>query len=261
MNTVVSLATPGMGNRIKTYVSAFAKYDVVKTRKKSDTFIFKGLELAEYGDIEKYPNIDSWRLEVEPEEEKYIDQYRTIDFLYEKTPQYFINKYLFYFKKLKINPDILNYVNNFVKDWDNNVIGLHVRTYYHPDWKKLYDNNLYDEKLSKLDESKKIFFCCDNLDIHNRFIEKYGEKLITYDRERYNDVYNAESGFNDDLQVNIDAFIEMLILSKCSTIIGTHLSTFTECSWWFGECKSKVIIPEIIQIPNNIIEDIFIKKI
>lgn len=261
MNTVVSLATPGMGNRIKTYVSAFAKYDIVKTRKESDTFIFKGLELAEYRDVEKYPNVDSWRLEVDPEEEKYIEEYNTIDFLYEKTPQYFIDKYLPYFEKLKINVDILNYVDNFVRSWDNNVVGLHVRTYYHPDWKKLYDSSLYDNEISKLDKNKKIFFCCDNLDIHNRFIEKYGERLIIYDRERYNNVHQAESGFNDDLQVNVDAFIEMLILSRCPTIIGTHLSTYTECSWWFGGCKSKVIIPKISKISDSIIQDIFVKKI
>lgn len=261
MSTVVSLATPGIGNRIKTYVSAFSKYDVVKTRKESDTFIFKGLELVEFGDTEKYPNVDSWRLEVDPKEEEYIEHYRTIDFLYEKTPQYFIDKYLPYFERLKINIDILNYVDNFIKNWEDDMVGLHVRTYYHPDWRKLYTHSLYDEEISKLDENKKIFFCCDNLDVYNRFIEKYGKRLITYDMERYNNVYQAESGFNNDLQVNVDAFIEMLLLSKCSTIIGTHFSTFTECSWWFSQCKSKVIIPILTQIPDSTIHDIFVKKV
>jgi hypothetical protein len=45
------------------------------------------------------------------------------------------------------------------------------------------------------------------------------------------------------MQITVDAFIELLILSKCSTIIGTYDSTFDEVAWWLSECKSKVIIP------------------
>lgn len=260
MSTVVSLATPGMGNRIKTYVSAFSKYDVVKTRKKSDTFIFEGLELSTPEDVLNYPNVDSWRLDVDPDEEKYIDEYKTIDFLYEKTPQYFIDKYLPCFEKLTINKDILSFVDNFTQNWDDSIVGLHIRTYYHPIVKHWYDTSLFDDQISKLNENTKIFFCCDNLDVHNQFLEKYRDRLIIYDRQRYNDVYLAESGFTDDVQINVDAFIEMLLLSRCSTIIGTYISTFTECAWWFSGCKSKVITPIPPKIPTNYIEDHFIKK-
>lgn len=260
MTTIVSLATPGMGNRIKTYVSAFARYDVVKTCKQSDTFIFNGLEFATHEDRQKYPNVDSWRLDVDSDEEKYIDGYKTIDLLYEKTPQYFIDKYLPCFKKLNINPDILNFVDKFTQEWNGNVVGLHVRTYYHPVVMQWYDINLFDDEISKLDPNIKIFFCCDNSDVHNRFIERYKDRLIIYDRERYNNAYQAESGFNDDIQINVDAFIEMLLLSRCSTIIGTYISTFTECAWWFGECKSKVIVPIPSKIPSTYIDDHFVKK-
>ena len=59
----------------------------------------------------------------------------------------------------------------------------------------------------------------------------------------FNDPKLAESGHHDDVQLTTDAFIELLILSKCSKIIGTYLSTFDEIAWWMGGCRSEVIIP------------------
>ncbi len=35
---------------------------------------------------------------------------------------------------------------------------------------------------------------------------------------------------------------DMLLLGKPSIIIGSHLSSFVECAWWLGLCKSKVVI-------------------
>ena len=37
-------------------------------------------------------------------------------------------------------------------------------------------------------------------------------------------------------------FIEMLLLSKNSHIIGTYLSTYTEVAWWFGGATAKVVV-------------------
>jgi hypothetical protein len=64
----------------------------------------------------------------------------------------------------------------------------------------------------------------------------------------------------NDIQLVVDGFIDCLLLSKCSTIIGTWCSTFTECAWWFGGCKAKVIIPEPLNYDPNYNDKLFLRK-
>ena len=52
------------------------------------------------------------------------------------------------------------------------------------------------------------------------FAEKYPDRIILYDRKIFNDPKPAESGHHDDIQITTDAFIELLILSKCAKIIA-----------------------------------------
>ena len=55
-----------------------------------------------------------WRLLVDENEEDYIEKYKTIDQLYNDTPQYFIDKYVPIWQKLKINPEyaIAEYIHD-----------------------------------------------------------------------------------------------------------------------------------------------------
>ena len=48
-----------------------------------------------------------------------------------------------------------------------------------------------------------------------------------------------------------------MLLSKCNTIIGTYASTFAEVAWWLGQCKSKVIIPEPVNVEESFKNRIF----
>jgi hypothetical protein len=257
-SVVVSLATPGLGNRIKTYASAMAKYNVVKTCRDVDTSLFQNLDKATHEDLSKYPQVDGWRLEVESEEEDYIKVYKTIDLLYSNTPDYFVEKYQKIFSKFNINPAITNKVNEFSKDWDD-VIGLHVRSWYcgRRSW---HDNSLFEMEIDKCNPGSKIFLCTDNSDVANHFKQKYGERILQYPQNSYNTSHLAESGHNCDVVDNMNALTDMLLLSKCSAIIGTFGSSFTECAWWFGGCKSKVIIPMPDSIPKEFIDDVFSLK-
>ena len=106
-----------------------------------------------------------------------------------------------------------------------------------------HSNEIFEKEIDKLDPDKKFFFCCDNSDVQKHFIDKYGDRVVTYDRQIFNDPRLAESGHHDDIQLTADAFVELVMLSKCATIIGTYLSSFDEVAWWMGGCQSKVIIP------------------
>ncbi len=251
--TVVSHA--GIANRIKNLLSAMGQHEKVNTLHETMSYIFPSITKVD-DIVNKYS--ENWRLYVSPEEEKYIPDYKTIDLLYEKTPQYFIDKYLGVISKLKINSEILEYVFDFTDEW-NDMIGVHIRSWYCQK-RRFHSNKIFEEQIDKLPEDKKFFFCSDNSDVQKHFVNKYGDRVITYERQLFNDPKLAESGHHDDIQITTDAFIELLILSKCATIIGTYDSTFDEVAWWMGGCKSKVIIPKPINFDNTYCNLQFIKK-
>lgn len=242
--TVISHA--GIANRIKNILSAMSQYETVCTPYDTINYIFPSIQKV---DELINPYEDNWRLCVSSDEQKYNKEYETIDLLYENTPKYFIDKYLKVIDRLKINPEIIDYVNNFTKEW-NNIVGVHIRSWYCQK-RKFHSNQIFEEQIDKLESNQKFFFCSDNADIQKYFVNKYGERIITYDRQLFNTPHLAESGHHDDIQITTDAFIELLILSKCSTIIGTYDSTFDEVAWWFSGCKSNVIIPTPINFDQK----------
>jgi hypothetical protein len=233
--TVVSHA--GIGNRIKNIFSALSHNDTVYTLYDTVNYIFPSIpKIDEPVNVYK----ENWRLHVEADEEQYCDEYKTIDLLYEKTPAYFVEKYLKVIRNLQINSDILDYVNEFTEDWKD-MVGVHIRSWY-CEKHSLHSNEIFEKQIDALNPEK-FFFCADNADVQQYFIDKYGDRIVTYEREIFNNPKLAESGFHEDIQITSDAFIELLILSKCATIIGTYASSFDEVAWWFSGCKSKVIIP------------------
>ena len=254
--TVVSHA--GIANRIKNLLSAMSQHEKVTTLHDTMSFLFPSVEKVEEVDNEYK---EDWRLYVESEEEQHIPTYKTIDLLYEQTPHYFINKYLDLIHRLEINSEIIEYVDEFTKDW-NNMVGVHIRSWYCP--KKVFHNNeIFENEIDRLPEDRKFFFCSDNSDVQKHFVDKYGDRVVTYERQMFNDPKLAESGHHDDIQITTDAFIELLILSKCATIIGTYASSFDEVAWWMGECRSKVIIPTPINCEkelNDFNDLIYVKK-
>ena len=86
-----------------------------------------------------------------------------------------------------------------------------------------------------------------------------GIKLENYPSS-FGSLLNNQTG---TIQLTTDAFIELLMLSKCATIVGTYASSFDELAWWMSGCKSKVIIPTPINCDkefqdfNNLI---YVKK-
>ena len=256
MVTVVSHA--GIANRIKNLLSAISQHGDVSTLHDTISFIFPSIKKVDEVE-EEYP--EDWRLYVDSEEEKHIPDYKTIDLLYEKTPEYFVKKYLDIIHNLKINSEIIEYVSEFTDTWDD-MVGVHIRSWYCPK-KVFHSNQIFENQIDKLPEDKKFFFCSDNSDVQQHFVDRYGDRVVIYQRQMFNDPKLAESGHHDDIQLTTDAFIELLILSKCATIIGTYASSFDELAWWMSGCTSKVIIPTPINCDKEL-EDfnnlIYVKK-
>ena len=249
--------SPGLANRIKNYVSILRTFKQALTTKDADAYIFDDIRVATDEELNTFPCYDNWRLATVPGEDKYKTEYKHIDLLYDKTPEHFVEEYKKAFKYLKINKDILEYVDDFTKDWDG-VIGLHIRSWY-CDRHKYHSNELFENVIDSLDKDKKIFLCGDNDDVLKHFETKYGDRIITHSQNRYNHPHKAESGHNTSTQASVDAFIDLMLLSRCDTIVGTYASTFAEVAWWLGECKPKVIIPEPPNVEESFKNRIFEK--
>ena len=263
MSTFVVLRTAGLGNRIKSYVSHMARYDKILIEKPTDIHLFENFELATPEDIQKYPHTGSvWRLLVDEDEQHYIENLNTIDFLYNKTPQYFIDKYVPIFERFKLKSDLQQIVDEITKDWDKeNMVGINIRSWLPPIdncgrhvW---VDFEGFEKEVQKLDPNQKFFFASDNLDINNYYKSKYSEQIITLPRSLI-----VNEGSVDNVQQTKEAFLEMYLLSQCKKkIVCSFGTTFSETAWWFGGCKAEVITPTLWdKVPQEFYDDVFSKK-
>lgn len=254
--TFVVLRSAGLGNRLKSYISHMARWEKILIEKKSDTLIFNNFELATDDDIKKYPNTGSvWQLLVDEDEEKYIDTYKTIDFLYNKTPKFFIEKYLPIWQSLSFNKDVIDKVREISNGWNfENLIGLNIRSSTPCfDRDKFID---YDGFEKEIENNNDIFFIAsDSISIKNYYKNKYGSRCFLYERDVI-----IDSGITDDYEQNMQALVEMILLSKCrKKLVASLGSSFSECAWWLGGCDVQVTCP-VNNIPDEWSKIHMIKK-
>ena len=261
MSKFCALKSAGMGNRFKIYVSYLARYDEVLVEKNEDRFIFTNFNPCNKDeDIKQYPWTGSgWRLLVDENEEQYIKKYKTIDQLYNDTPQYFIDKYVPYWQSLNINPEIRKFVDSFTKDWDkDNMIGIHIRTNYPPvddGTRSVWvDFEGFEREVQMYSPSQKFFLASDHEPIIDYYKNKYPNQIITYPKQ---DIVRHDSV--DNIQQSVDSFMDMYLLSQCyKKLILTFGTTFSECSWWFGECKAKVVMPTFWdKVPKDFYNNVY----
>lgn len=265
MSTFVVLRTAALGNRIKSYISHMARYDKILIEKPTDIHLFENFELATVEDIQKHPHTGSvWRLLVDEDEEHYIENLKTIDFLYEKVPQYFIDKYVPVFRRLKLKPDLQEVVNKITENWDKeNMVGINIRSWLPPiengSRSVWVDFEGFEREIQKLEPNQRFFFSSDNLQFNEYYKSKYPNQIITLPRKVG---VIANDGFYDDVQQTKEAFLEMYLLSQCKKkIVCSFGSTFSEVAWWMGGCKAKVVMPTFWdKVPQDFYNDVFQKK-
>lgn len=250
----------GLANRIKNIVSCLRISDDVeviwnKTLHKPHGLSGTNLEdyfvnLVETDNIDGKETRSSWRLEVFEDDEiaknfsetnqrlsnifsrqikPIVSDNRCIDLEYQRIPEKIKKEYVKFFKKLKINPDILKIVNDFSKNnFDDNTVSVHIRT-WHDDMDrngKLFNMNKFLDIMSEYGGCK-FFVSTDYYPAIEYLKDEIGkDRIINYPHTNE----------------NLDCFVEMLLLSKNKVLIGSPMSTFTEVAWWFSECKSDVRI-------------------
>ena len=159
-----------------------------------------------------------------------VDRGKCIDFEYERIPENVKKEYIPIFQKLKscVNPKINLIVEDFSKNFDQDTVSVHIRTWCDsPERNSTYHS--IDKYIELMNEYPKnnFFVCSDSIDTIDHLKNIFGEdRIITYSH----------------VEENIDCFVELLLLSKNNFLIGSPISTFSEVAWWFSECKSEVKI-------------------
>lgn len=164
-------------------------------------------------------------------------------------PNYKEDDVLNVLSSIKIRDNILNRVNTFCEanKIDHNTVGLHIRKTDH----KSYINDDFFIKTVESNPSFNFFVCSDDEKIETYFktfnnvtvIEKqnYADKLIT-DLKWDDDITDNEGrrfGFNVNRskQSVIDAFVDMLILSRTNILPINNFSSFYKFSTIYKKIK------------------------
>ena len=171
------------------------------------------------------------------------DTKQRIDWEFDRISSHLKEEYskMFSIIESEIRDDIILEVDNFSNNFTDKTISVHIRSGTgHP-----IEGIAQEERRAfKLDETIKVmesytddytFFVSTD-----EYIEQGNNNILSTLREKFGDriLYHKK----DSLSVR-GSLIDLLLLSKNKTIIGTYFSSFTEVSWWFGGATAKVIFP------------------
>lgn len=156
-----------------------------------------------------------------------------------------VNNLNTFLKNFKVNSNIKEQIEEFVQNTglDKDVYGLHIRASDFPD---RTENINYAKKFIESNPAKKIFICTDEEQVENdmssynnvffrrkrSYTQKRNEQN-SWNNQQFDEKY-ASINFNclRDKECNIDAFIDMILLSK------TNLSVSRNCgSTFFSWCQ------------------------
>ncbi len=155
----------------------------------------------------------------------------SIDFEYHRIPQKIKNEYTDIIKSLKISQNLIDLTERFSdKNFNDKTISVHIRTFkdsihhqstFYPGLER------YHKLMDKYEDSN-FFVASDDHAVIHSLQERYGKDRIFY---------------REPMEKISDDFVELLLLSRASRMIGTPWSTYTELSWWLGGANKPIDIP------------------
>lgn len=152
-------------------------------------------------------------------------------------------------KDIKFTDKIVDKVNQFTKNINDEFIGIHLRnTDFHDNEKRKFDQI---ESLVKINPGINYFICSDDEKLEERFTKN--DNAFAYPKTKYVEKLTDDGGWRDAVVDNegneysfniersdqsvIEAMIDLLILSK-STIMNTSESTFLKTALLIQESNA-----------------------
>jgi len=143
--------------------------------------------------------------------------------------------------KVKWKEQVLSEVDRVSKNFEYPLLVIQIRTWTHHDDPpnctairdgviRDYNFETYKKAIDQfLPKAKSIFLTADRNEVLPEYLNYLKDyKVITY--------------IKPDNITNLQySAATMLLGSKSNMLVGSRLSTFLECMWWFGGCKAEVI--------------------
>ncbi len=245
----------GLGNRIKNIISRIRLYsgcyDTVDIHWAFGGSIYNRFyDLFTLGDI--FPRIneinhsvfidndcredDCWCLLLTPQERELIREKEDMsndyfDLQYKSIPQLAKDIFIPYFRALKPSESVQGLINKV--SLPKNCVAVHIR--HSEDWRlwnRWNDRDIdhFIAEMKKYDGNTYFYLVCHIKEVENLMVQIFGDRIITLPDKDY------------DKKDNKQHVADMYLLSKPEKIILTYGSTFSECSWWLGECKQVVTV-------------------
>jgi len=246
----------GLGNKLKALVSALRLSDSVAAVYPTFTPLLEN-DIPVLESIPRRCRVFSdWRFVLTPDDalpddfasvpilevgevEPRIPVGRSIDLEYERVPAHLREAFLAAFAKLRIRPEVEQAAASVVGSWPPGTIAVHVRSWAESNFRR---STLFDLErvFHAVDASgaESLFVSSDSAEVLDEFRRRYGLRVLTGGDDRA----LAHSVHEEDEQVVVRAFVDMLCLSRGEALIGSYLSTFCECAWWLGGCRQDVAI-------------------
>jgi hypothetical protein len=248
----------GLGNQLKPLVSALRftnniysttnMFNVIFKRKfpvadalKEEHLVFSDWRLAVKDSDPIGDNFGTVHLKCCPEEAQ-SRHLRSIDLEYFRIPEILRTEIALKFCSLELSDVVNTRVCEFTKNWQNNVIGVHIRSWIddRQRYSELFEIDNFFRELDRRRNSMQIFLATDSLKVLLAFQERYGNRVLCQPCGPQSS--NPHIAENDAEEEIVRAFCDMICLSKTEILLGSYLSTFTECAWWFGNCRQHVVI-------------------
>ena len=169
-----------------------------------------------------------------------------LDFKFNKLKKKEIAEFVDYFKEFKPTQEIEDVIDAIYYKYSDdfaagNVIGVHIRK---GDYNVSFDGRQHISTdqgfhnkmraLLEINPDYKFLICTEDAETEKKLEDLFGKDKMIY--------FHKQERGRDNPTAMKEALIDLLLLSKCSIILGTFLSTFTEVAWWLGECKANVCI-------------------
>jgi hypothetical protein len=159
---------------------------------------------------------------------------------------------------LKPVDELQNEIDNYVKKFKKNMLGLHIRTtdgdFVNFNWKEIINKLIIEsEKWLKKDSiNNGLFLATDDLNVYIQLLCHFGNSLIFYNPPETLCNSKSSTKFNNDKYNVFVGLIELYLLSKCNSyIIGTSKSTFSFCAMLMAAKETKkYLINSIDTIPT-----------
>ena len=168
---------------------------------------------------------------------------RDVLFSYNKMPEKVKENYKPYFKKLILKEELQQKVDTFSKQFDENTISVHIRSWCRPNEQgracSLFIDGIerFENEMMKYNNTT-FFLSTDSPYVKKYFLRQslLKNKIIVFHRTTsLENSRSLQTGIQEDL-------IELYLLSKNKVLIGSFNSTYSEVAWWLGGCNEKVTI-------------------